>query len=305
MTFSRITTLMTTNQILGEINQSQNALATTEQQLSTGKTINAPSDNPYGAALAVQLNGQLAQLNDYNSNIVDGQAWTQTGSTAISAMQSDVQRAQELVTEAANGTMSPSQLNDVGAELTQIVAAIKSSANTQYNGQYVFSGTATSTPAYDASGSYLSGGAYSPVTRQIGPASQSTVSVDLSQALGTNTDPATGSGLLSELGAIANNLSSGSPSTSGLSAALSDIQDGLSKLSSLATNLGAATDQMTMASTTISDMQTSVTADLSNDEDANMATTMTTYSNEEAAFTAALKAGASIVQTSLMDFLTG
>jgi flagellar hook-associated protein 3 FlgL len=51
-------------------------------------------------------------------------------------------------------------------------------------------------------------------------------------------------------------------------------------------------------------MQTSVTSDLSNDTEANMATTETTYSNEEAAFEAALKAGASIVQSSLMDFLS-
>jgi hypothetical protein len=34
-----------------------------------------------------------------------------------------------------------------------------------------------------------------------------------------------------------------------------------------------------------------------------MAQTLTTFSNEQAAFTAALKAGANIVQTSLMDFL--
>jgi flagellar hook-associated protein 3 FlgL len=61
---------------------------------------------------------------------------------------------------------------------------------------------------------------------------------------------------------------------------------------------------MTMAASTISDMQTSVTSDLSNDVDANMASTETTYSNEEAAFTAALQAGASIVQTSLMNFLS-
>jgi flagellar hook-associated protein 3 FlgL len=107
MSFTRITTLMTTNQILGEINSSQTALAQTEQELSTGKTINAPSDNPYGAALAVQLNGQLSQLSDYNNNITDGQAWTQSATSALGSIQQQVQRAQELVTEAGNGTMSP------------------------------------------------------------------------------------------------------------------------------------------------------------------------------------------------------
>lgn len=300
MSFTRITTLMTSNQILGEINQSQTALANTEQELSTGKTINEPSDNPYGAALAVQLNGQLSQLNDYSNSITDGQAWTQTASSALDSIQQQVQRAQELVTEAANGTMNASDLNVVGAELTQIVSAIKTDTNAQYNGQYVFSGTSTSSAPYDATGAYA--GSNTMVTRPIGPGAQAAVSVDISQALGTNIT-ASGTGLLAQLTQIAGNLSSASPATGSLSSQLSGIQSGLNSLSTLQTTLGTSTDQMTMAASTISDMQTSVTSDLSNDVDANMASTMTTYSNEEAAFTAALKAGASIVQTSLLNFL--
>lgn len=301
MSFGRITPLMTTNQILGELNQSENALATTEEQLSTGKTINQPSDNPYGAALVVQLNGQLSQLGDYNNNIVDGQAWAQTGTTALGSIESDVQRAQELVTQAGNGTLSQSQQADIGAEIGQLISSIKASANTQYNGQYVFSGTAGSTPPYDpTTGAYAGGGA---VTRQIGPASTATVSVDISQALGANVS--TGTGLLPTLTNIYNQLTSGSGTAALNSSDLTDLRNGLDSLNTLQTRLGASTDQMTMASTTLSDMQTSLTSELGNTQDANMATTMTTYSNEQAAFTAALKAGASIVQTSLMSFLTG
>jgi flagellar hook-associated protein 3 FlgL len=299
MSLTRITTLMTTNSILGEINQAQNALANTEQELSSGKTINEPSDNPYGASLAVQLNGQLSQLKDYNNNIIDGQAWTQTATSALNSIQQSVQRAQELVTEAGNGTMSQSDLADIGDEINQLVSGIQSDANTQYNGQYVFSGSATSTPPYDSSGNYQ--GSTTMVTRQIGPNSTATVSVDLSSVLGTSSS----TGLLSQLTNIANQLTSGSGTSALNTTDLTQLQNGLNSLSTLQTQLGTTTDQLTMASSTISDMQTSVTSDLSNDEDANMATTETTYSNEEAAFQAALQAGAQIVQTSLMNFLTG
>jgi flagellar hook-associated protein 3 FlgL len=138
------------------------------------------------------------------------------------------------------------------------------------------------------------------VTRQIGPNATATVSVDLSSALGTSST----NGLLSTLTNIASQLTTNSGTSALNTSDLTDLQNGLDSLNTLQTQLGTSTDQMTMAASTISDMQTSVTSDLSNDEDANMATTMTTYSNEEAAFTAALKAGASIVQTSLMDFLS-
>jgi flagellar hook-associated protein 3 FlgL len=298
MSFTRITNLMTSNTILGEINQSQSALAKTEEELSSGKTINEPSDNPYGAALAVQLNGQMSQLTDYTNNITDGSAWTQTATSALNSITNQVQRAQELVTEAGNGTMSPSDLADIGNEINQIVSGIQSSANTQYNGQYVFSGTSTTTAPYDASGNYQ--GSTSMVTRQIGPSSTATVSVNLSSVLGTSSS----TGLLSQLTDIANQLTSDTGTSALNTTDLSNLQSGLDSLNTLQTQLGTTTDQMTMAASTISDMQTSVTSDLSNDQDANMASTETTYSNEEAAFTAALQAGASIVQTSLMNFLS-
>jgi flagellar hook-associated protein 3 FlgL len=298
MSMTRITTLMTSNQILSEINSSQTALANTEEELSSGKTINQPSDNPYGAALAVQLGGQLSQLNDYNNNITDGQAWTQTATSALNSIQQQVQRAQELVTEAGNGTMSASDLSDMGGEINQIISSIQSTANAQYNGQYVFSGTSTSTAPYDSSGNYQ--GSSSQVTRQIGPNANVTVSVNISDALGTSST----NGLLSTLSNIASQLTTGSGTSALNTTDLTDLQTGLGSLSTLQTQLGTTADSMTMAASTISDMQTSVTSDLSNDTEANMATTETTYSNEEAAFEAALKAGASIVQSSLMDFLS-
>jgi flagellar hook-associated protein 3 FlgL len=273
-------------------------LSNTEEELSSGKTINEPSDNPYGAALAVQLNGQMSQLNDYNNNITDGQAWTQTATSALNSIQEQVQRAQELVTEAGNGTESASDLSDIGNEINQIVSSIQSTANAQYNGQYVFSGTSTTTAPYDSSGNYQ--GSSTQVTRQIGPNADVTVSVNISDALGTSSS----NGLLSTLSSIANQLTSGSGTSALNTTDLSDLQTGLNSLSTLQTQLGTSTDQMTMAASTISDMQTSVSSDLSNDIDANMASTETTYSNEEAAFTAALQAGASIVQTSLMNFLS-
>ncbi len=58
----RITTLMTSQQTISDLNQAFNRLSRTQEQLSSGKRINKPSDDPYGTSLAMQLNGQLADL---------------------------------------------------------------------------------------------------------------------------------------------------------------------------------------------------------------------------------------------------
>ena len=300
----RITTLMTTESVLANINSVQDQLANTEQVLSTGKSINQPSDNPYGASLAVQLQQDLSGLSSYSSNVTDGTAWTSSASSALTTIQSIVQRAQELVVEAANGTQSPADLAASGDEINQLIDSVKQAANTQYNGQYIFSGTATGTAPYatGASDTYL--GNSGAVTREIGPNSSVQVNADLSSLLG-NGQAANDGGLLDTLRSVAADLSSGtSASVADLSSKqLANLQGNLNTLEGLQASVGAAQNRLTLAGTRIQSLQQNDTAVLSNTEDANMAQAMTTFTNEQAAFTAALRAGANIVQSSLMDFL--
>ncbi|MGH2871700.1 MAG: hypothetical protein ACRDL5_04465, partial [Solirubrobacteraceae bacterium] len=175
----------------------------------------------------------------------------------------------------------------------------------QYDGQYIFSGTATSTEPYsDATGDVYQGNTGA-VTREIGPGSQLQVNADLSSLLGSGQSANDGL-LLDTLDNITSDLQGG---TTADVADLSNnqitaLQNNLSSLEGLQANVGSAQDRLTLASTTIQSLQTNDTSALSSDEDANMASTYTSFSSEQAAFQAALQAGASIVQNSLMNFLT-
>jgi flagellar hook-associated protein 3 FlgL len=301
----RITPAMTTAQVLANINSLQDQMDTTEQELSTGLTINQPSDNPYGASLALQLNSSLSSLGNYSNSVADGTAWSTAATSSLTSIQSMVQRVQELVTGAANGTQSAADLQDTGAEVTQLTAAIKQEANTQYNGQYIFSGNATSTAPYSAATGDAYQGNTGSVTREVGPGSSVQVNVDLSSLLGSGSSANDGK-LLNTLDSISNDLNGGTPAdVADLSNnQITNLQTNLNSLEQLQATAGATQDRLSVASTRITSLQNTDTVALSNDEDANIASTYTTYSNEQAAFTAALKAGATIVQSSLMDFLT-
>lgn len=300
----RITSLMTQQSVLANINSVQDQLATTQQQLSTGKSINQPSDNPYGASLAIQLNQDLSGLSTYSNNVTDGTAWTTAATTSLTNVQTMLQRAQELVVEAANGTQSPADLQASAAEINQLTDAIKQEANTQYNGQYIFSGTATGTQPYSTATGDVFQGNSGAVTREIGPNSSLQVNTDISQLLGSGQGAGDGK-LLDTLRTIASDMTSGtSASVADLSNnQITNLQGSLNTLEQMQSSAGAAQNRLTLASTRLTDLQNSDTAALSNVEDANMATTMTTYSNQQAALTAALRAGANIVQSSLMNFL--
>ena len=300
----RFTTQMTTASVLSSINNVQDQMATTQQQLSTGKSINQPSDNPYGASLAIQLKNDLAGLNNYNSNITDGTAWASAADTSLQNVMSMLQRAQELTVQASNGVESSTDLSATADEIDQLADAIKQEANTQYNGQYIFSGTASGTQPYSSSTGDVYQGNTAAVTRQIGPGSTLQVNVDISGLLGSGTSANDGK-LLDTLRTISADMRSGNSSgVADLSTTqISALQSSLNSLTQIQANVGATQNRLTLATDRIQGLQNSDTVALSNDEDINMAQAMTSFSNEQAAFTAALKAGANIVQSSLMDFL--
>jgi flagellar hook-associated protein 3 FlgL len=215
-----------------------------------------------------------------------------------------LQRAQELTIQASNGDESSTDLSATADEIDQLADAMKQEANAQYNGQYIFSGTATGTAPYSSSTGDTFQGNTGAVTRTIGPNSNLQVNADISGVLGSGTSAADGK-LLDTLRTIASDMRSGnSTGIADLSGnQLTNLQNSLSSLEQLQANVGATQNRLTLAATRIQGLQNSDTAALSNDEDVNMAQAVTTFSNEQSAFTAALKAGANIVQSSLMDFL--
>jgi flagellar hook-associated protein 3 FlgL len=304
----RITTQMTAQNLLANINQSLDRISTTQQELSTGKRINQPSDDPYGTSLALQLNNELGGLSDYANNVSDGTGWTQAGNAALTDITDAVQRIRELVVKASNGAQSQVDMSADADEVNQLIAQIKQDANTQYNGQYIFSGAATGTQPYQTGANDAYAGDTGQVTRTIGPNTSVPVNANLAGVLGSGQtipgQPAGDNKLLNTLRNIADDMQSGN--SGALSATdLPQLDTNLNSLTGLTANLGAVTSRLQMAGSRIQSLQAADTQVLSNTQDADMARTEINFSTEQAALTAALQAGAHVVQQSLMDFLSG
>jgi flagellar hook-associated protein 3 FlgL len=219
-----------------------------------------------------------------------------------------VQRIRELTVQAANGTQTQGDMAADAAEVNQLIDQIKQDANSQYNGQYIFSGAATSTQPYQAGSNDAYAGDTGQVTRAIGPGTSVAVNGNLSAVLGTGQtvagQPAGDGQLLNTLRNIADAMQSGNSSALSGSG-LSQLDTNLNSLTGLTAGVGATTDRLQMAASRIQSLQASDTQVLSNTQDADMAQTEVDFSTEQAALTAALQAGAHIVQQSLMDFLSG
>jgi flagellar hook-associated protein 3 FlgL len=300
----RITPAMVTSTTLANLNSSLASLQRSSDELSSGKTILEPSDNPFGASQVIDLQSQLEGLSSYEGEAQNGIAWENTASNAMRSISQSVQRVRELLVQGANGTYNQEDLDTMANQVEQLAEGIKQDANTQYAGQYIFSGTETTTAPYEQGKNDEYKGNEETISRGVGPGASVTISTNLSTLLGNGATAEDGK-LLDTLRTIAKNMRSGTPEEREAlgNTDLQKIDGNIETLTQLQASAGSATDQLQTALTRNEDLQTSVAAALSNLDDTNVAAVSISYANEQAAYEAALRAGANIVQESLLNFL--
>lgn len=300
----RITPAMVTGSTLNNINSALASMQRTSQELSSGKTISEPSDNPYGASRVIDLQSQLEGLNSYASNAQDGISWENTAGSAMGSMSQAVERVRELLVEASNGTINQSDRETIALEVEQLTQAVKQDANAQYAGQSVFSGTLTTTAPYQQGENDEYQGNAETISRAVGPGATVTISTNISTLLGNG--EASGDGkLLDTLRTIAQHLRGGTAEDRSAlnSTDLKGLDSNIETLSQLQATAGSAINQLQTALSRNEDLQGSISESLSNTDATNIAAASIAFANEQAAYQAALRAGASIVQESLLNFL--
>jgi len=295
----RITPSMMSNTLLSDLQNITDSLATSQEQLSSGKRILQPSDDPFGTSRALAYRADLASNQQYQTNANDGSSWLDAADTALGSISSLVQRARDLVVQGANTTSGGSSNASIAAEIDQLIESIKTEANTQYAGQYIFSGTKTTTQPYTPNGSDAYAGDTGAVSREIGPGVQVQVNVDGASVIGDGSTPGT---LLNTLRQVSADLKANNISALG-STDLQAIDAAVDNVNTVRATVGARADRLQTALSRLQQLQESSTKLLSDTEDADMAQTIVTYSQQQAVYQAALKAGANIIQPSLMDFL--
>lgn len=137
------------NQSVRSILESQSEVLKLQQQLSNGKRIQQPSDDPRAASQIQDLNQALARNDQFQRN---GDLLTtrlQTEEASIENATDTLQRARELVLQANNASQSASSREALANELALLSSELMSIANQQdASGRYLFSGLQTDRPPF-------------------------------------------------------------------------------------------------------------------------------------------------------------
>ena len=140
-----------------QMQQSQQALATETQQLSTGLRVNQLSDDPSASANMVRSLAYSANVDQYTSNVSSVLPQMQTADSAISSIVTSLNSAITLGTEGANGTESSANRIEIANQVQSILSSVIAQANSSFQGVYVFGGSDSTTPPFvPASTTYTS-----------------------------------------------------------------------------------------------------------------------------------------------------
>ncbi len=300
----RITEGMTRRTVLQDLSSSKARLAQLQREIASGHRITRPSDDPFGTGRTLQLSGELEAFKQYKSNVDDGIGWVTATETALTRITDTVQRARELLVQGGNDSNGQVAREGIAAEIEALTEAVKQEASVTYDGRYIFSGTATETRPYELGPGDEYRGDEGTIQRVIGRGVSIGVNVDIQQILG-NGAAAGDDKLLDVLRDIATDLRGGTAANAEAlrGTDLERLSDNIDELTRVRAVVGATTNRLETAGTRLEQLQEASLKQLSQVYDADMPQALVNFSAEQNAYETALRAGAKLIQPSLMDFL--
>lgn len=293
----RVTTAMLINTVVRDLENRLTQMAKRQEELSSGRRINRPSDDPGGVVSALRLRAQLAENVQYKQNIEDAIAWLNTTDAALREAVGTLQRIREIAVAGSNQTLPAESLEALAKEVAQLKNHLGDVANTSYAGRYIFAGAKTLTPPYDP-GTGTWNGTSDIFEFEIAPGVTIPVNIDGQAVFDSATLPKVFQ-VLEDLVTDLQNDDAASISNT----RIGEIDQNIDNILAILAEVGARVNRLEMAKSRMETTDVDLKNLLAQVEDTDMARALMDLKSQENVYRAALAVGARIIQPSLVDFL--
>lgn len=113
------------------------------EQVTTGKRINRPSDDPVGASQLASLNSELSNIAQYIKNVENAQRQLASSDERLNDVVSNMTRIIQLVEQGTSENYSGQPRKGIAQEVETITQELLGHADTQVGGRFIFAGTRT------------------------------------------------------------------------------------------------------------------------------------------------------------------
>lgn len=306
----RVTTSLMSKSYLRNLSRQTNKVQKYQEQLSSLKEVNRPSDDPLTVSKILDLNNSITQNVGYLTTIDEAIDWTNVQDAALDQASNSLGRIRTLIQSAANGTMSPEDRkaikNDVEGEIGGFVDAL----NTSIGGRYVFAGKNTTDKPFEFDfkerkltyqGS--KGKENHNLAREVAPG----VTVDLLTDgnrltnFGDSSKEEIGKFFKDVLSVLDAEVETDIADLGGTLLAQAD--EAFENVVEMRVNIGATFNRLESAKSRNETENLNLKSILSSKEDVDLAEKYMEYSMEMIAFEATLQIGTRVLQTNILNFL--
>lgn len=145
----RISTQTMQRQSLELMQGQQTKIAQVQNQLATGKRIQAPSDDPIGSARALVLEREVSRTDQFDRNANMAQLKLSREEAILGNISNVLQNTRELAVQSQNSTYNADQRQMMSTEVVQNLQALIGLMNTQgESGEYIFGGYDNNQPPF-------------------------------------------------------------------------------------------------------------------------------------------------------------
>jgi flagellar hook-associated protein 3 FlgL len=299
----RVTTQMAVDTLVSNLDRSFERITRYQNNLSSGTRLNSLSDDPAAVERSLALRSELRNAEQYRKNIDDGVGWLQLSEATLNEMEGLFVEAGGLAVQGASDTYNTQQRRAIADQIDQFLEHTLNLSEARYRGRYIFGGTQTSDPPYEA------------VRDGNGTIQELRPQADTSGTI----EREVSDGIVMQVNIPGKELFEGEDSAFGVLVELRDalraddtrrVQASLTGMSQVRENIsavrglvGARINRMEITRNVIDRVSAEITAVLSSDEDTDLADTIVNLRQEQDVFQAALSSGGSVVPQSLMDFI--
>jgi flagellin-like hook-associated protein FlgL len=277
------------------LNRNLDAVGKLQQQLTSGRLINAPSDSPTGTNRAMQTRGEMASVAQEARNIADGGNWLDQTDSTLQNMLDVTRKVRDLTVQGlSTGASSDASQKALATEIASLREGLLTLANTNIQGRPLFGGVTPGQKAYDATGAYV-GLAGPPVTRRVSETEVLRVDLTGPEAFGTPGDD-----LFAVVDRIAKDLLADPAAVEGH---LADLDVVLQGMYTAVADVGARANRIDGLAQINADRALTLESLLAETENVDLPNTIMKLQMQQVGYEAALAATAKAISPTLMDYL--
>ncbi|MFC6231945.1 flagellar hook-associated protein FlgL [Paenibacillus allorhizosphaerae] len=300
----RVTQGMLNSQLLRNVNTNLTRMQNNQEQLSTGRRINRPSDDPVGMAFSLRYRSELSENEQYESNLNSAMSLLDYTDTMMGQANSVIQRVRELSVLGANDTNPRQALDSIKSEVDQLYSQMVSIGNSQFNGRYIFNGQKTDKAPYTEATAATDPVDTGEFLTNIGVGVRIAANKTGNTVFGEADDPAnpgTNDNIFRVMKDLSAALEAGD--TTEVSNIIGRLDQCNDKFLEARADVGAKMNRMELAQSRLGDVGVNLQTLQSKTEDADVAGVITNLKMDENVYQSSLSVGAKIISATLVDFL--